>query len=121
MSDLETAIVGVAEAAVFAAQRAHASGKCSSTYSAEPSLPVVDDDDVEVDLAAVGVEAAQRGIEPALAVVGDDDRADVIHRRILRARAYRENGLPRAVLAAESIAARMPPVIEPTSDKRATA
>ena len=99
VGDLQAAVVGVAEAAVLAAQRPRLRGSAPRRSSAEPSLAVVDDDDVEVDLAAVGVEAAQRGIEPALAVVGDDDRADVMHGRVLRARTYRENGLPGAELA----------------------
>ena len=83
-------VVGGAEAVVGAADRA-GSGKALFHIGGRAIAAVVDDDHVEVQIARAREERAQRGVEPALAVVGDDDRADVVHTRI--------NAPPRPELA----------------------
>jgi hypothetical protein len=75
---LQAAVVGVAEAVVGAGDRADP-GKALLDVGSGAVVAVVDDHDVEVDVAGPLEESGQRGVEPVLAVVGDDDRADVVH------------------------------------------
>ncbi len=77
---LEAAIVGVTEAQVLAAQGAHP-GEMLLDVLGRAVAAVIDDDHVELDLAHVLEKADQGRFEPVPAVVGDDDRADVVHNR----------------------------------------